>query len=1067
MHSNGSRGENSRGVRKLNSMLEKTAEPLRQLPSVCRSISFLVFVILLLPFSGATQNLSAPLPETPLSQASGTEAEALTRWEGRVVRKIEFAGIPEQYLDQLPSHLAQTVGTPLNREQLRHSLRQLYATGLYDNISLEGQADGAGVTLLFRGVPRMFLGTITVDGAKGASMNTQLARATQLNAGARFTHAQLDQAIELMQATLANNGFHEPKITWKLTPHPETRLMDVAFQVTNGPQARVDKVQIEGDPGMKSEEFLHHAHLKAGAKVDHETSNRALSGVLKQYQKREQLEAEIKLESQNYSTETKKTSYIFYASQGPVVRLRLDGASIPSERLRHLLPIFEEGAVDDDLLNEGNRRLRDYFQRLGYFDVSVEHERQTPTTDMVTIIYHITPGPKHKVLRVGLDGNHYFSKAPLQDLLSVRAAGKLDHHGLYSQSLVAADAAALQSVYQNNGFTNVKIVPETTLAQTSGSNGKKSGKPAPLLVTYHITEGEQVHVSSVRIEGVEHGSVEHMLAQMNTTAGQLLSPQNLSGDRDALLTDFLSRGFDQARVDVLQIPTTDPNRIDVLFRVHEGRQIFVRNILLTGLHYTRPDTVAKAITLHPGDPFNETALAETQRNLYDFALFNEINTAVENPTGSTAYKTILLQTTEARRWVLTYGAGFEMQTGTPQNNCANAGISASRCNPNGTTGISVRGVLDITRNNLGGRERSASLRGTYGLLEQKVDLLFQNPHFHGNRNLGLTLSGGYANSRDISTYVSSRLEENIRFSEHFRNSRANTLIYDMDFRRVKVAASSLQVWSDEIAELSTAVRVTGPGLSWVHDTRDSQLDAHSGTYTSFQEFFSTKALSAQAQFNRIDISNSNFFSFDKGRFVLARNTRYGQERAFGSGSEKLLPLPERLYAGGATSHRGFGQNAAGPRDPVTGYPIGGAGTLTNSTELRLPPPTLPWIGSAVSFVLFHDMGNVFTNAGDAWASALRIHQPDMASCRTLTSPTSSTPWNSTGVKGSCNFNYFSHTPGLGLRYHTPVGPIRLDFSYNLNPPIYPAIQDYTNTSAAPHVGQAQHFNFFFSLGQTF
>ena len=115
--------------------------------------------------------------------------------------------------------------------------------------------------------------------------------------------------------------------------------------------------------------------------------------------------------------------------------------------------------------------------------------------------------------------------------------------------------------------------------------------------------------------------------------------------------------------------------------------------------------------------------------------------------------------------------------------------------------------------------------------------------------------------------------------------------------------------------------------------------------------------------------------------MVARNTRYGQVRAFGNGSSELIPLPERLYAGGPVSLRGFSQNAAGPRDPETGYQIGGAGALINSTELRLPPPTLPWFGNTVSFVIFHDMGNVFTNARDAWASALRVRQPDSEACR--------------------------------------------------------------------------------------
>ena len=79
----------------------------------------------------------------------------------------------------------------------------------------------------------------------------------------------------------------------------------------------------------------------------------------------------------------------------------------------------------------------------------------------------------------------------------------------------------------------------------------------------------------------------------------------------------------------------------------------------------------------------------------------------------------------------------------------------------------------------------------------------------------------------------------------------------------------------------------------------------------------------------------------------------------------------------AVSLRGFSQNAAGPRDPETGYQkLGGAGALINNTELPLPPPKGPWLGNTVSFVVLHDMGNVLTNAGDAWASALRVRQPE-------------------------------------------------------------------------------------------
>lgn len=1042
------------------------------------------------PSAAGLQVSPTPASQQAEPQVPDPDVNRLSQWEGLPVRRIKFEGITAARLGPLSANLAQTEGAPLKRENLRRSLRRLFATGLFETIEVEGLREQDGVELIFRGSPRMFVGTVSVNGAKGATVNGQLQRAGQLGPGTRFTQAKLSLALEQMRTVLAQNGFNQPVISQTLTPQLEQQLMNITFNVVSGPHARVGSVTVTGDPGMSVDEFRRRAHLKIGALVDHDTVNRALAGALKQYQREGRLEAEIKLESAQYSPDTKKTAFSFSAIQGPRVKVEVEGATLSPERIKHVIPVFEEGAVDDDLLNEGNRRLRDYYQRLGYFDVKVDHEQQSSTARQVVIVYKVLLGQKRRVEKVSVTGNHYFDAATLEGMLSVHAADALDRHGAYSQALVSADISTLQAVYQNNGFPKARITVETSTPETSatdtevpltGTTGSRgSASTAPLTVSYRIEEGSQQRVGSVQLEGTEHVDAGKLTPMLNTVAGQLLSARNLAGDRDALLTDYMSRGFDKVRVDVTQqIEPTDASKVDVVFHITEGPQIFVRNVLLTGLNYTRPDTVAKAITLRPGEPLNETALTDTQRNLYNLALFNEVNTAVENPNGGETYKTILLQLSEARRWTLTYGFGFEAQTGNPQNNCQGENVTGVPCNPNGKTGVSPRVLADLTRNNLFGREQSASLQGTYGLLEQNINLLYQIPHFNGNRTFGLTFSGGYANSQDVTTYVASRLIAGMRWTEHSDApgsllSKANTLVYEYNFRRVKVAENSLQVGPFDLVALSTAVRVAGPGITWIRDTRDSPLDAHRGTYTSAEEFLSDIPFGAEVNFNRLDVTNSSYYGFDKGRFVLARNTRYGQERAFGNGGQELIPLPERLYAGGPTSLRGFSVNAAGPRDPETGYPIGGTGALVNSTELRLPPPTLPWLGDTLSFVLFHDMGNVFANASDAWASALRTRQPDRSTCTNLSPPATPTatpagPTNSTGPQGECSFNYFSHAPGVGLRYHTPVGPIRMDFSYNLNTPIYPVIYNYSlsNPASDPHVGEAGHFNFFFSLGQTF
>ena len=283
-----------------------------------------------------------------------------------------------------------------------------------------------------------------------------------------------------------------------------------------------------------------------------------------------------------------------------------------------------------------------------------------------------------------------------------------------------------------------------------------------------------------------------MKALMNSQPGQPFSLVTLSGDRDTVLQYYLSNGFDQVKVEIKQTKATkDADRTDVSLNVTEGQQVFVNRILLSGVVHTRPKVVENQVLVHPGDPLDQTALLQTQRNLYNIALFNEVVAAVQNPAGDAPQKNVLLQLTEAKRWNVTYGFGIEAQTGTPQSGMISEAsciqLMLNPCNQltqEGKTGVSPRVSLDVSRINLRGTDNSLTLHSSYGLLEQVAILTFQNPHFYGYKSLAASVSGGYSNIRDITTFASSTLQGDFRITQRW--GRRDTFIYDFLYRRVAV-----------------------------------------------------------------------------------------------------------------------------------------------------------------------------------------------------------------------------------------------------------------------------------------
>lgn len=1020
-------------------------------------------------------------------------SEHLEGWTGLPVVDIRFEGVTRDALDPLPEQLEQQPNAPLDPVKIRASLRRLYATGRYQTIAVNGNRQGQGVVLVFKGTPTLFLGRVLVRGVKNSHLSNQLNYSTRLNPGTPYTDQKLSRAQELLQQTLQQNGYYQGSIVRHTALDKADAELNVQFDVRTGKPARVGDVAVEGDSGMDLPMFRKKAKLKAGSKVNSDTVSRALTNLRKQYQKQQRLEANVTLASSQYQPPQNRLNYTFDADRGPVVKIIVEGAKLSQGKVRSLVPVYAEGTLDEDLLNEGSKRIRDYYQRQGYFHAKVTH--LSDAKDGVThVTYDVNLGPRERIQSVGIQGNGYFGAWLLKQRLSVQSASLFMPHGIYSQALQEADVNAITGLYQGNGFTNVKVTPEVRESPSPTKKGEKS-----LTVTYTIVEGVQQKVGVYKIDGVTPAQLAAIQPKLSLQPGQPYSGNNLTADRDAILGYFLDHGYDHAAVNLQQNPSPkDPALIDVDLHVTPGDQIFIRNVLTSGLRYTHPGTVKHAILVKAGDPLDQSKLLQTQRDLYNLTLFNQVQTAVENPGGDEPRKNVLVQFDEARRWDVTYGGGLQAQTGTPSTNCPNPlslialGINPSTysCSPNGKFGVSALVELDVSRINLWGRNQSINFKSEYGSLEQQFTMNYNWPRFLNHPTLDGSLGGGYINAQNVITFASSTSEGDVRLTQH--PNLIDTIIYQVSYRRVKVDPNTIQVAPNLIPLLSEPVRVGGPELTWVRDTRRPEpLDAQTGMYNSIQIFATDNVfLTSEANYAHFDWSNATYYGLGKQkRYILARNTRFGIERVFGQAKYEAIPLPERLYAGGPESLRGFPLNSAGPRDSLTGFPIGGAGVFVNQTELRLPNPQLPYFGNSLGFVLFHDMGNVFNNSSDIWPSALRIKQPHSYTCtaQAYLNPTiqeERTRSSSTNPTGQCDFNDFSHTVGLGLRYHTPIGPIRFDLGYNLNPPVYPVLVQYGNSNAtnsnnltcypnpnpnaAPQCyGQAAHFNFFFSIGQAF
>src|SRR5262249_5970370 len=145
---------------------------------------------------------------------------------------------------------------------------------------------------------------------------------------------------------------------------------------------------------------------------------------------------------------------------GSPVKLEVEGVKLSSGKLKQLVPIFQEGSVDEDLLAEGRRNIRDHFERRGYIDCDVQYaSTEGGENSPRKILYTVSLGERRKLVAVEFSGNQYFSSDLLRSQLTIHPA-EVFRPAIFSRRLLLQNEDALRALYVNNGFATAKVTAE-------------------------------------------------------------------------------------------------------------------------------------------------------------------------------------------------------------------------------------------------------------------------------------------------------------------------------------------------------------------------------------------------------------------------------------------------------------------------------------------------------------------------------------------------------------------------------------------------------------------------------
>lgn len=1009
-------------------------------------------------------------------------------------------------LKESPAGLPIEIGKPLDREKVAQSIRTLYATGDYADLKAVVTPVGSGVRLDFVVRENLFFNQVIIEGLTAPPTDSAAAAAMQLTLGKPFRQGDVDEGLDRLREVLKEEGLYTAKVTSENRPHAETHTMDVIVHIEPGPRARIESVKLNNQTEYRDAEILSRLKVKNGQTLTSARIQRGTDRIRKFLVKKGRLSARATVRRGEYDAAKTSVRLELEVTEGPRVEMAVTGAKFSKGDLKRLVPVYQENAVDVDLLEEGKRNIRERLERQGYFDADVSYttetkevegkDQKTKGTEQL-ITYKVERGSRHRLVGIEFGGNRYFSTSLLRSRLQVYGAA-FGSSGRFSRTLIQSDADSMRGLYEANGFLDAKVNAEIL------DNYKK--REGDVFVRFVVQEGAQTRVASLAIEGIHAFTQDELLGVVGSSPGQPYSDFNVATDRDNILALYFNAGYPDASFTSTAEAVNAPEKAEaasakngngngkenvkkenervaqaapmrLVYRITEGPQTIVKRVLMSGYQRTRVGVIRREIRVKEEAPLRESDVVESQRRLYNLGIFNRVTIEPQNPDGRDPEKDLAVLVEEASRYTMAYGGGFEVQR------------LASTTNPTGgQIQAAPRGIFEVAKLNLTGRADSLSLKLRGSTIEDRALLGYSIPNTFGNSHYSTQATAYTEKTQDINTFTATRYEFEMQLTNQV--TPRTTIVYRYAFRKVNISNLNTHIAPEEIPLFQQPTLVSEFGLTWLRDARDNPADATKGSLNNADFALASTRIGSSASFMRFFFQNSTYYPIKK-RFSFARSLRIGilepvantesltfppptpnqcTEAAPPGPTPEIIPLPERFFAGGGTSLRGFALNQAGPRDPCTGFPVGGQAMLVLNQEFRFPMH-LPFIGSQLGGALFYDGGNVYSRLDHV---SLRTYSPKPV----FVAQNPALPPNDTTNPTTCVFNctnelnYFAHTVGFGLRYGTPVGPIRIDLGYQINRPFFvvPCVPATGTVSTGPPCfkgTQLPRLQIFFNLGSTF